>query len=148
VKDSFCVHFADCSAEIVYQVSEAGQLFGGRNFPCLAGNINSSFCVLDSKRDREAFGMEKSGDGLSDSDSYRDIKAILRKHRFCFVRTVRQTSEDNGFERSEIRFVEKPLYVDIPVGAFKGGIEFANSAKLRRQQSFQWVSFLQGFFAW
>lgn len=60
MKDSICVHFADGSAESAYHVSVAGQLFEGRNFPCLAGDINSSFCIFDSERDREAFGMEKA----------------------------------------------------------------------------------------
>jgi hypothetical protein len=147
VKDSFRVHFTNGSAEIAYQVSIAGQLFGGCNFLCLASNINSSFCVLDSECDREAFGMEKAGAGLSDSDSHGDIKAILRKHCFRFIRTFRQTSEDKGFERGEARFAKTPLYVNIPVDAFEGNVEFANLAELGRPYSFEQVSFSQGFFA-
>ena len=61
VKYSVCVHFADGQAEIAYQVSEAGQLLGSRNFPCLVHDINSSFCVLDSESYGEAFGMERTG---------------------------------------------------------------------------------------
>lgn len=63
------------------------------------------------------------------------------------MRTFRQTSEDKGFEGGQTRFAEKPLYVNIPVGAFKGDIKFANTAELRRRQSFERVSFSQGFFA-
>ena len=43
--------------------------------------------------------------------------------------------------------MKKPLYVNIPVGAFKGDGKFANTAELGRPQSFERVSFSQGFFA-
>ena len=122
-------------------------MFRSRNFLCLASDINGSFCVFDSECDRETFGVGKARAGLSDSDSYGDIKSVLSKHDFRFIRTFRQTSEDKGFERGEARFAKTPLYINIPVGAFDGDVEFAYLAELGRPQSFEWVLFSQGFFA-
>ena len=71
----------------------------------------------------------------------------MRKHDFRFIRTFRQTSEDKGFKGGEARFTKTPLYVNIPVDAFEEDVEFANLAELGRPQSFERVSFSQGFFA-